>query len=64
MYKIGDKLEVATVMLTMDIPWETKIMTLTNIIYSVNIYYCFDGNDNHQYPIGRIIRKIEEEIII
>jgi len=59
MYRIGDKLEVATMMLTAEIPWETKIMTLTNIINSVNTYYCFNNNINIQYPAGRIIRKVE-----
>ena len=62
MYKIGDKLEVATTMLTMEIPWKTEIMTLTKIINSVNTYYCFNNDNYIQYPESRIIRKIEKEI--
>jgi hypothetical protein len=59
MYKIGDKLEVATKMLTMDIPYETKIMTVTAVYEQPwQTYYCFGGNNNIQYPSSRIIRKV------
>jgi hypothetical protein len=60
MYNIGDKLEVATRMLTIDIPYETKIMTLTKIYKTVaGIYYSFDNNEDIHYPVNRIIRKVE-----
>jgi len=61
MYKIGDKLEVATKMLTMEIPLKTKAMTLTGIYGTTvgKLYYTFNGNDNIQYPPSRILRKVE-----
>ncbi len=61
MYKIGDILEVATTMLTFEIPWKTEIMVVTNVYpLGRNTYYSFNGNDNVHYPESRIIRQIEE----
>ena len=60
-YKIGDKLEVATKMLTMEIPSETKVMTLTGIYGATvdRLYYTFNGNSYIHYPPNRILRKVE-----
>lgn len=60
-YKIGDKLEVATKMLTMKIPLETKIMVVTKIIDAgFQKYYIFNHNDGVHYPPNRIIRKVDD----
>lgn len=65
MYSIGDKLEVATKMLTREIVLETKVMTVTEIyphngIDNKDFYmYSFDNNPYIHYPEKRILRKVE-----
>lgn len=65
MYNIGDKLEVATKMLTHDIALETKVMTVTEIyqykgIDNKDLYmYSFNNNPHIHYPEKRILRKVE-----
>jgi len=59
-YKIGDKLEVATRMLTHKIPYETKEMIVTGICDAgFQKYYNFNNDNMVSYPPSRIIRKVE-----
>lgn len=68
MYKIGDKVEVVTKLLTMDIIMETKVMTITNVYPYRSLFennkicyrYSCDGNDYIHYPEKRIIRIINQ----
>ncbi|MDF2800769.1 MAG: hypothetical protein K0S61_672 [Anaerocolumna sp.] len=60
MYKVGDRLEVKTRLLTWDIPIETKIMTVSRVIKKPwQTYYEFHGHKGVHYPESRIIKKVD-----
>ncbi len=59
MYEVGEVVEVATVMLTFEIPWRTKVMTITKKYdIGTRFMYSCDNDDYVHYSESRILRRI------